>query len=157
MEIIHLVSHLSERLGPYALVAGLVFAAVEYRHHRKAQRISNMLAFNQHHRDIWSLFLKYPSVERVLKPEADVSEQPVTAQESIFVTFLILHLSASFKASEQGMYPAPQGRGPDVLQFFALPLPRKVWETSRLMQDEDFATFVESALEKGDKGSEGQK
>ena len=32
----------------------------------------------------------------------------------------------------------------DIAQFFSLPVPRDVWEKSKVLQNDDFVAFVES-------------
>jgi hypothetical protein len=32
----------------------------------------------------------------------------------------------------------------DVGEFFALPIPREIWETTKVVQNDDFVVFVES-------------
>jgi hypothetical protein len=34
----------------------------------------------------------------------------------------------------------------DVAQFFSLPIPRAVWEKTKVTQNDDFVAFVESCL-----------
>jgi len=37
----------------------------------------------------------------------------------------------------------------DVKEFFSLPVPRAVWIKTKLLQNQDFAAFIESSLGNG--------
>jgi hypothetical protein len=60
------------------------------------------------------------------------------------VNFVILHLSSVYYAMKDGIVIKLEGLRRDVCSFFALPLARKVWEKSKILQNDDFVEFVES-------------
>jgi len=67
----------------------------------------------------------------------------VTAQEEVFVIFIILHLSSTFYAMRSGFFQKPHGLRKDIVRFFSLPIPRTVWEKVKALQDAPFVKFVE--------------
>lgn len=147
MEIIHLATgHAFDLLGSVAIIASLLFTAVELQHVGKAQRVSNLLTITRQHREIWSELFRQPTLKRVLDPQADLVTNPVTTEEELFVTFLILHLDAVFKADHAKMFEPATTLRRDIAGFFALPIPKAVWQKSRPLQDVDFVAYVESAL-----------
>ena len=89
-----------------------------------------------------------PSLARVLNPQVNLASYPVTPEERIFVTFLILHLHNSFQAERFKMFHAPAGIATDIAEFFRLPIPSGVWEEVKKFQDPDFVEFVEAARQK---------
>ena len=147
MELIHLATgHAFDLLGSIAIIASLLFTAVELQHVGKAQRVSNLLAVTRQHREIWSELFRQPALKRVLDPQADVVANPVTVEENLFVSFLILHLDAVFKADRAKMFVPATTLRKDIDGFFALPIPKAVWKSSRAFQDADFVSFVEGAM-----------
>ena len=147
MEIFHFaVDH--NLLGTLALSASVIFAAIEITHLVKSQRVGNHIAINREHREIWSQYLTTPTVARVLDPNADVNTTPISREETLFVTFLILHLNTAFQAAKAHMFVAPEGLRQDIKHFFSHPVPGAVWKKARQFQDVDFVQFVEEAIEK---------
>lgn len=146
MELIHFItSHGIDSLGTFAIIASLLFTAFEVRHLERAQRITNLLTLTKHHREIWTQVLDRPELSRILDPKADLKETPVTTEESLFVTFAILHLQAAFRASEAKMLIPPDALSKDIAWFFSLPIPKAVWQRTKSMQDGDFLHFVAQA------------
>jgi len=84
-----------------------------------------------------------PKLARVLEAKLDLSKNPVTDDETRFVGFLILHLNASYQAIKAGVLMKAEGLAADIQEFFALPIPKSVWEKMRHFYDADFVTFVE--------------
>jgi len=148
MEIVHLATgYVGQTVGLIALIATVLFAAIEVRHLVKSQRVANIHAIKSEHREIWSVYLQHPSLARVLNPKADLAKNPVTTEESIFVKFLILHTYASFKAEAEGMFVPPEQLAKDIRSFFPLPIPKAVWNELRQFQDADFLRFMEESLQ----------
>ena len=65
----------------------------------------------------------------------------------MFVHTLILHLRAAFKARDLGMQFDDDAVAADIRQFFNRPIPRAVWERSKVFQDREFVEFVERCIE----------
>lgn len=146
MEIIHFAGGHFDLISTVAIIASLLFTAVEFRHSAKAQRVTNLLTLTRHHREIWSQFYARPGLHRVLNPKADLKRKPVTNEEALFVTFLILHLQAYYQATREKMFIKSKAVDKDIHWIFSLPIPKSVWEKSKATQDEDFVAFVEGAF-----------
>jgi hypothetical protein len=147
MEIYHWIGgHGFDLLEAVGIIASLIFAGLAFRREEKSRHTANLLAITAAHREIWSELFHQPKLARVLDPKADLAAQPVTTEESFFVTFLILHLNVTFKASVRRMFVTPEALTRDMRQFFSLPIPKAVWEKSRPLQDGTFVAFVENAL-----------
>lgn len=111
----------------------------------RARRAANLIQLTQQHRDLWERIYLQPELSRILRPTVDLEKAPVTAEEELFVIFLILHLGNSFYVSRSGFH-LPRGIRKDVEYLFALPIPYAVWRKVRDLQDEDFVRFVERCL-----------
>lgn len=136
-------------LQSLGIIAGLFFATHALIANARAQRAANLLTITQHHREIWGQLVDHPELARVLAPGVDLEVNPVTEAERRFVLSLILHLNASYEMMRAGTLVPVENVDRDVCEFFALPIPRRVWVGVREKQNKRFIRFVERA------GSEG--
>ncbi len=137
--------HGFDLLGSVGLVASLGFTAFSFRKDESSRRIGNLLALTAAHRDIWTQLLVRPELARILEPNADLVLKPVTNEEALFVTFLVLHLNATWQAMEAGVFRTRQAIARDIRWFFSRPVPKSVWEKSKAFQDPAFVRFVEES------------
>jgi len=114
----------------------------------RARRVGNLIQLTEQHRELWERMYTHPQLARILDPEVDLITLPATADEELFVIFVILHLSNTFYAMRAGFYQKPHGLRKDIQLFFSLPIPRFVWEKVKELQDEPFVRFVESCWPK---------
>lgn len=135
--------HGFDLIGVLGLIASLGFTASSFRQDEKSRRIGNLLALTAAHREIWTNLYQRPELIRVLDPKADLVRQPVTDQERIFMTFLILHLNVTWQAMREDLFRTRQAIAQDVRWLYSLPIPRAVWEQSKALQDAEFVRFVE--------------
>jgi hypothetical protein len=136
--------HWFDLVQTVGIVGGLFFTAAVLRSGTKTQRIANLLTITSNHREIWKEFPRRPELARVLDASADLIKQPITPDEAEFVNFVILHLSSVYYAMKDGIVIKLECLRQDVRTFFFLPLPRAVWEKSKILQNEDFVEFVET-------------
>ncbi len=133
-------------LGAVGIIASLSFTAVAFMEDRKSRHISNLLALNSSHREIWTAIYERPELSRILEPAPDLQRKPITTEEVLFVTFLLLHLDATWQVIRSGLYRTNQNVREDVRWFFRLPIPHRVWEGVKSLQDPEFTEFMESSL-----------
>ena len=116
------------------------------RKDERARKITNSIAISQQYKQIWGE--DYDSLKhgRVLAKSVDLVQQPISTEEDVFVTMLILHLSMVFRAMRNGEFVKFEGLQRDVREFFALPIPKAVWRKVRPFQDRDFAQFIDNSL-----------
>jgi hypothetical protein len=143
-----LALHWFDLLQAAGIVGGLFFAGWSLRLDTQAQQVANLLNLTGQHRDIWKMLYEEPKLTRVLEPNLDLVKNPMTADESRFVGFLILHLNASFKAIKAGVLMRAEGLASDIQQFFDLPIPQAVWQKLRKYYDADFVDFIETTNKK---------
>jgi hypothetical protein len=139
-------------LQSLSILGGLFFTAISFRVDTKARRIGNLITLTQQHRDIWTQLYKRPELARVLDRAVILHNAPITREEELFVTLLILHLSSAFHAMQAGLFMTPQGLSEDIIQFFSLPIPKAVWSEVQRLQDADFVEFVERRGNAGQRG-----
>ena len=137
-------ANLFNLLSAVGVIGSLWFTAISLRSETKTRRVANLLTITASHREIWSEFLKNEKLARVRDANANLLKQPVTDAERVFVTFVILHMSSVFHAMSDQLVVKVEGFRRDIAQFFSLPVPRDVWEKSKVLQNDDFVAFVES-------------
>lgn len=138
--------HWLDFLQSVGILSGLLFTAYNIRADARERKIQSVFALTEAHRDIWSKVYEHPNLAQVLRSEGESAAGNVSNEEELFVHMLILHLSASHLARKFGMYLQEEGLRLDIKQFFSLPVPKTVWEKSKVYQDRDFVEFVESCL-----------
>ncbi len=131
-------------LNALGVVGGLFFTGYSLHSETKTRKIANLLTLTQSHRDIWKEVIHEPKLNRVLATRVNMERDPVTREEEIFVTLVIQHLSVVFHAMRDELTIPPEGLRRDVWQFFSLPIPQRVWNRVKVMQDDDFVVFVEA-------------
>ena len=135
--------HGFDLLGAVGIIASLGFTAFSVRKEESSRRIGNLLALTAAHRDIWTQLFTRPELGRILEALPDLTQKAVTNEEALFVTFLVLHLNATWQAMDEGMFRTRQAVARDVRWFFSRPIPRSVWDKSKAFQDPEFVRFVE--------------
>lgn len=125
------------------IIGSLFFTGWALYREGQAQRAANLLKLTEQHRDIWKELFARPSLSRVLRAEADPATDPISDEEMLFVTLLILHLNTAYSAIRARVLKEPEGLTPDIRGFFSLPIPRAGWEKMRHLHDRDFVEFVE--------------
>ena len=128
------------------IIGGLWFTAVSLHSETKTRRIANLLAITANYREVWKEFFQFPELARVLDPAADVTKQPVTPAEEIFVGLIISQMASVYYATNDELLIKLEGSRRDMGLFFSLPVPKAVWTKSKLLQNQDFAAFIESSL-----------
>lgn len=150
MELYHWIgNHGFDLLEAVGIIGGLSYTAAAFRRDRESRQVENLLNLIQNHREIWKELLREERLKRILDPEVDVDRDPITPEERVFVTFLVTHLSAVFYARRDGLTIGPSGERDDVLRFFSLPIPKRVWNDLKSVQNPDFVEYVEECLSLG--------
>ena len=130
-----------------AVATGLFLTGTAVLLDARARRAGNLIQLTQQHRDLWERMYSRPELARNLDPAADLAKMKVTAEEEIFVIFLILHLSSTFSAIRAGFFQKPHGLRKDIQMFFSLPIPHAIWEKVKDLQEPPFVKFVESSFQ----------
>ena len=64
--------------------------------------------------------------------------------EWVFVGMVIQHSSSVYHAMQDQLVVKLEGLRRDIAEFFSLPVPREIWEQTKVLQNDDFVAFVES-------------
>lgn len=141
-----IVQNWFDLLSTVGIVGSLLFTAVSLHSETKTRRIANLLTITSNYCDVWKIFLNEPTLARVLDEKANLKAQPVTEAEKLFVTMVISHTNSVHEAIQDELLAKQDGLKRDVKAFFSLPVPKAVWQESKLLQNLDFAAFIESSL-----------
>ncbi|MEI6196405.1 MAG: hypothetical protein WCS42_18965 [Verrucomicrobiota bacterium] len=141
-----LTENLFDLFSTVGIVGGLLFTAVSLHSETKTRRVANLLTITANYREVWKEFFRSPELARVIESSADISKQPVTPAEEFFVHLIISHISSVYEALQDELLTKQEGLRRDVRSFFSLPIPKAVWNNTKLLQNQDFAAFIESSL-----------
>ena len=130
-------------LQSVGIIGGLFFTAFSLRSETKMRRIGNLLQITQNHRELWLDFHRKPELSRVLDPNPDLHQHPIALEEEVFVTLVILHTNSVYNSLKAGLVIPYEGLRQDIRTFFSLPITRSVWNRLKVLQNEDFVTFVD--------------
>ena len=128
------------------IIGGLLLTAVSLRSETKTRRIANLLAITSNHRELWKEFFSTPALARMIDPSANAAKKPVTPAEEFFVNMVISHTSSVYEALKDELLAEQEGLRRDVKEFVSLPIPNAVWQKTKLLQNRDFAAFIEFCL-----------
>jgi hypothetical protein len=142
-------THWFTLLQSVGIIAGLMFSGLALRLDAKSRRIGNLITLTASHRDIWSQLYRMPKLARVLEPNVNLKDAPITESERLFMTLLILHLSSIYHALDDSLSVKPDALRQDIKELFSLPIPRAVWEEMRRFQDRRFVKFIAVCLGSG--------
>lgn len=145
MEVLHWIGdHWFDLLQTTGIIAGLYFTARAFHLDIKTRRVDHLIELTKQHREIWTELYARPELARVKDATADLRGKPITGDEELFISMLILHLNASYHALKDRVFLKPDGLRKDIHGFFSRPLTKLVWEKMKPLQDADFVAFVES-------------
>src|SRR5262245_46222019 len=125
-------------LQSLGIIAGFILTCVTLRRDERSRRAANLFQLTASHRELWAQWWTRPVLRRIFSDAADLARDPVTDEEDLFVTFLILHLQSAHHAIVLGMLDLPEGLGADIRNFFSHPIPRAIWQKIRPLQDRAF-------------------
>jgi len=141
-----IAEHWFDGIQTVGIVGGLLLAGYTSWKDEQARKISNSIAINEQHHRTWSELNERPKLKRIHARQVDLENEPISAEEELFVTQLILNLSIAFRAMKHGELARFEGLQWDVKSFFSLPIPKAVWMSVKAFQDRDFVSFVETAM-----------
>lgn len=141
-----LTENLFNLLSAIGIIGGLFFTAFSLHSETKTRRIANLLTITANYRDIWKEFFHSPQLARVVDSAADLKNQPITPAEELFVGLVISHVNSVFYATNNQLVIKWESYRRDIGQFLSLPIPKAVWIKTKLLQNQDFAAFIESTL-----------
>ena len=126
---------------PAGIVSGFAFTVHALHTEGEARKIDNLIALNQEHMAIWKELYGRPELSRITEEGVALDTKPLSHEERLFVTFLILHLSVVYRAMKAKMFVNIEGLTEDVKAFFSLPIPKIIWKNIKSAQDKDFVAF----------------
>jgi hypothetical protein len=141
------VQNWSSLVADIGIIGSLYFTAAYFRSDSRNRYASNLQAYADRHKALWSEVLQRKELNRLLLNEADIKAEPPTLVESKFAEIIMLHFETGWETARAGDRKRLKGLALDATQFFSRPLPRAVWKESKKYHDPGFVQFVERALE----------
>ena len=130
-------------LNAIGISGGLFFTGYSLHSETKTRRIANLLTITINHREVWAELYRNPGLKRVLESSVDLTREPVTQAEEIFVNLVIIHLNTVYQALKDELLIKQEGLRRDVWWFFSLSIPQAVWDKMKVLHNDDFVAFVE--------------
>ena len=144
MEVSHWIgAHWLDLVQTVGIVAGLYFTARAFHLDITTRRVDHLIEITNQHREIWTELYSRPELSRIRETTANLQQEPITAEEELFISLLILHLNVSFHAITESVFAKPDGLRADIRRFFSRPLAKLVWDKMKPFQDQKFVAFVE--------------
>jgi hypothetical protein len=135
-------------INAIGVVAGILFAGCSLRADSKMRRISNLVSLTENHRELWTLVLDRPDLKRVLKDDLDLNGAPVTEEEQIFTTLIILHIQIVYQATRENVLSfESEGLEGDLKILLNRPITKNVWSRIRSFQNRDFIQFIDRMIQ----------
>src|ERR1051325_5602740 len=141
-----ITQHWFDLLQSVGIVSGFIFTAYSIRKEDVSRRIGNLLAIAERHHSIWKLLYERPGLSRIMDERAALETKPLSDEEQVFITAVILHLDTVHQASKEKMFVRLERIREDVRHFFSLPIPRAAWNKLKPFQDVEFVEVVEDCL-----------
>lgn len=124
------------------IVVGFVMAAISLRQDIRSRKVQNLFEIGRSHREIWQVIFSNPKLERILQPNPNLQDQPISPQERRLVLQIIFHLQSVFEAHRARQILPINGLEEDIEQFFSYPIPKTIWERHTKFQNEQFTSYV---------------
>lgn len=130
-----------------AILITLYYTYAQLKRTDQTNRSVYSLEITTSHREIWKLMFENPQLSRILEPKPDLENQPITPQERLFVLFVTNHLLSVFQAKIQNLFKIQNNFQSDMVTFFLLPIPNRVWQDIKKYQVPEFVIFIDALLE----------
>jgi len=112
----------------------------------RAKEIENLLSLSQHHRELWKEVPQRKDLKRIFQVDTNVLSTPATVAETEFLNLVIVHFQTGWWIARAGGMTTLKEINSDIRDFFSLPLPRAVWEKTKVCRNQRFVRFVERSL-----------
>jgi len=145
-----LAQHWFEAAQTGGIVAGLIFTALSLRDTQQAQKITNLFTLTQYQRELYGDLFDRPELWRIFRGDVDLENQPITDDERLFLTLVILHLSLAFTAMRLNAIVPIEGLERDLAEMFSKPIPRTVWGEVRSFQNQDVKELLDRLTNAGE-------
>lgn len=101
----------------------------------------------QQHQIIWVEARSRVDLGRILSPEVDLKEEPLTAAENAFLNQVFVHFEGGWKLARKNTTLTLKTYTADVRKFFSFPVVRAAWEYSKTARNPEFVKFVQGTIE----------
>ena len=125
------------------IVFSLLLSGYAALREARSRKVSNYLQLIQFHRDVWKLTLDNPNLNRVRDNHADPIQNPLTAEESQFLSFLFLHITCTYELQKSNNMVEIERFEYDVGELLQFPLVKKFWTENKRYYNEAFVKFVD--------------
>lgn len=130
-------------------IVGVGLAVGAFYRNRERDTKEDQSSLLKAHDALWSHVRDNPELRRIVRPDVDVSKEPLTAQEEVFLNEVFLHFERGWQTAKENKILTMEAYIADVRGFFSLPLPRIAWEKRKAFRNPKFVKFVEQTITNG--------
>jgi hypothetical protein len=128
------------------IVGSIWLAIATLRRDARARRVADHLTLAGQHRELWSDVHRRPELARILHTEVDLVAHSVSVAEEEFLNLVIVHFNTGWLLAKENAILTLDVLATDARSFFALPIPRTVWDSTKHARDPEFVHFIQNAL-----------
>lgn len=139
-----MAAHWFDIVQSIGIISSLLLGGWMARRSFQANRVSNYLLLTQYHREIWSLTLNTEKYDSITSAKKELWHQPITNDESIFLTFVFLHVSCAYELSRTSSLIQIENVAEDLRGLLIAPKARRHWEETKRFHNASFVRFVDS-------------
>lgn len=129
------------------IIGSLLFTGVALNRDLSERKVAEHLKQATQHRRLWGQLLRRKELSRLLEPDRDISQSPVTREEQLFLELAFVHYHTGWLvARDDGGLISLDILAADAGNFFELPVPQAVWQSVRSTYQSEFVSFVDGAV-----------
>lgn len=140
--------HIFDLIQTLSILVGFYFTFRSFRDDTRSRRLEHLLDLNQQYIQGKQLIMEHPELSRVFKDKSKGGIASMTPLEINYIKQTIMHIYTVYMAMELKQLKPSVGIERDIRGFLSKPLPRKVWEDVRDLQDGDFVRYVDTVLDR---------
>lgn len=130
-----------------SIIGTLLIGIVTIRHALIEREEKNRSTLKEQHNNLWSQVAQRDDLKRILSPEVNLKDAPVTLVEEEYLNLVFVHFEEGWRLAKQGSANNLNTLATDQGNFTALPIPHDVWKRTKITRNQKFVQFVERALE----------
>lgn len=139
-----LAQHWFQAAETLGVVSSVLFASFSLRETHRTQKISNLFTLTHFHHELYGQLFDRPELRRVFRDDIDLVKHPITEDERLFMTLVILHADLALEAMHLRAIIPIEGLDRDLAALFRKPIPKSVWAELRPFQNRRLVNLIDS-------------
>jgi hypothetical protein len=137
----------SSVVGAVGIIGSLLFTAANLREDSRNRLVTNLLAIEERHRDLWAE-AEQAGLQRIFSDKVDVLSEPLSTKEYVYLRRVILRFETGWRIEKILNRGEMKLLARDAGEFLSRPLVHAVWEKTKEFRNRRFVRFVKQAMER---------